>query len=177
MQHGTFRDLDCAVPCARRTWAGSARAQSQDPPAPPDGAWIHTPILHQTRQHSIGQLAGTHPSYAGRSLQARPTVGHTLFTISNNFRLARAIADATLSLREFPDRSRNSVLRRSACRFKLSLQVLPSTSAWPRPGLVEATGIEPVTPCLQSRCSPAELRPHSPQHPAQGAASGGPGKT
>ena len=26
--------------------------------------------------------------------------------------------------------------------------------------LVEATGFEPVTPCLQSRCSPAELSPH-----------------
>ncbi len=27
--------------------------------------------------------------------------------------------------------------------------------------LVEATGFEPVTPCVQSRCSPAELRPHA----------------
>ncbi len=26
--------------------------------------------------------------------------------------------------------------------------------------VVEATGFEPVTPCLQSRCSPAELSPH-----------------
>ncbi len=27
--------------------------------------------------------------------------------------------------------------------------------------LVEVRGIEPLTPCLQSRCSPAELHPHS----------------
>lgn len=27
---------------------------------------------------------------------------------------------------------------------------------------VEAAGFEPATPCLQSRCSPAELRPHGP---------------
>ena len=26
--------------------------------------------------------------------------------------------------------------------------------------MVELTGFEPVTPCLQSRCSPAELQPH-----------------
>ncbi len=26
--------------------------------------------------------------------------------------------------------------------------------------LVEVRGIEPLTPCLQSRCSPAELHPH-----------------
>jgi hypothetical protein len=29
-------------------------------------------------------------------------------------------------------------------------------------GMVEADGIEPTTPCLQSRCSPTELRPHLP---------------
>ena len=26
--------------------------------------------------------------------------------------------------------------------------------------VVEVRGIEPLTPCLQSRCSPAELHPH-----------------
>ena len=30
-----------------------------------------------------------------------------------------------------------------------------------RPIVVEATGFEPVTPCLQSRCSPTELSPHA----------------
>src|SRR3990172_2337411 len=27
--------------------------------------------------------------------------------------------------------------------------------------MVETTGFEPATPCVQSRCSPAELRPHA----------------
>ena len=27
--------------------------------------------------------------------------------------------------------------------------------------LVETRGFEPLTPCVQSRCSPAELRPHA----------------
>jgi hypothetical protein len=36
--------------------------------------------------------------------------------------------------------------------------ILP-TRARLRQALVEADGIEPTTPCLQSRCSPTELRP------------------
>jgi hypothetical protein len=35
----------------------------------------------------------------------------------------------------------------------------PSTHAPAHRALVEADGIEPTTPCLQSRCSPTELRP------------------
>ena len=50
--------------------------------------------------------------------------------------------------------SSHDPLRRSFQRlaFKRPALVL-------RPFLVEADGIEPTTPCLQSRCSPTELRP------------------
>ena len=42
--------------------------------------------------------------------------------------------------------------------------------------VVEADGIEPTTPCLQSRCSPTELRPRT-RHETMPRESGGPGKT
>ena len=31
-----------------------------------------------------------------------------------------------------------------------------------RKKVVEVRGVEPLTPCLQSRCSPAELHPRKP---------------
>ena len=34
---------------------------------------------------------------------------------------------------------------------------------------LETVGIEPTTPCLQSRCSPTELRPHTPLHGHEGS--------
>ena len=44
---------------------------------------------------------------------------------------------------------------------------------------LEAIGFEPTTPCLQSRCSPAELRPrrHRPSGAAPRQAGNGPGRT
>jgi hypothetical protein len=55
------------------------------------------------------------------------------------------------------------------------LSTLPHTFK----ALVEADGIEPTTPCLQSRCSPTELRPLAlPAHdvPQHTRGPGGPGK-
>jgi hypothetical protein len=62
-------------------------------------------------------------------------VGHTLFTMSNNHRSSGWTGGKL-------------ALHRSECG--------PTA-----PTLVEAIGIEPTTPCLQSRCSPTELRPRS----------------
>ena len=36
-----------------------------------------------------------------------------------------------------------------------------------KPNSLETIGFEPMTPCLQSRCSPAELRPHRNEHSAK----------
>ena len=62
----------------------------------------------------------------------------------------------------------------------------PSVSLTHPRRLVETVGIEPTTPCLQSRRSPTELRPLKPSSPVNGypcdptpapQSSGGPGRT
>ncbi len=39
--------------------------------------------------------------------------------------------------------------------------VAPGTSSARVGGVVELRGFEPLTPCVQSRCSPTELQPHT----------------
>jgi hypothetical protein len=69
------------------------------------------------------------------------------------------------------------------CRARLAPNPKPPNGSAKKPApLVEADGIEPTTPCLQSRCSPTELRPraghNNPPRQALGPAAshGGPGK-
>ena len=52
--------------------------------------------------------------------------------------------------------------RRSTGRSKHPLARPPGHNPEPVPCGLETVGIEPTTPCLQSRRSPTELRPHKP---------------
>jgi hypothetical protein len=87
-------------------------------------------------------------------LCARPhastRVGHTLFTMSNSRRL-QSQSPAAFLARSLATPSNLVLLLRSVCCARHPLIALKA--------LVEADGIEPTTPCLQSRCSPTELRP------------------
>jgi hypothetical protein len=77
------------------------------------------------------------------------SVGHTLFTCQTT---ALGPHGPKASLRSSHKES-------PACFTDPNRPVRPA----PRlRGMVEADGIEPTTPCLQSRCSPTELRPHLP---------------
>jgi hypothetical protein len=91
--------------------------------------------------------------------QTRPPLQEsvsTLFTMSNNTapgptaRSPTRLANAWMSASPIRARAANRRLPRQTPRRPFN----PARAA-----LVEADGIEPTTPCLQSRCSPTELRP------------------
>jgi hypothetical protein len=70
--------------------------------------------------------------------------------------------------------SRRRINRRSKLNKKIQGTQTQRKPSWPS-HLVEADGIEPTTPCLQSRCSPTELRPLARRQLAT-EKHGGPGK-
>ena len=70
--------------------------------------------------------------------------------------------------------SRQRINRRSKLNKKIRGTQPQRKLSWPS-HLVEADGIEPTTPCLQSRCSPTELRPLA-RRPLATEKHGGPGK-
>ena len=47
-------------------------------------------------------------------------------------------------------------------QFRDAATPIPGINPRTGPQTLETVGIEPTTPCLQSRCSPTELRPHTP---------------
>ena len=78
------------------------------------------------------------------------------------FRPKGDLHDTTFTLPEFL-KSRNGLVaeaigkrtRKKTARLPMAPHwAQPKRSTWMR-ALVELTGIEPVTPCLQSRCSPS----------------------
>ena len=99
---------------------------------------------------STGRLR--HAQFGNRPRYPRSVTHTTLFTISN---ISAGQVSGELASSHDP------------------CSIIDRPGAWPRrpalaSDLVEADGIEPTTPCLQSRCSPTELRPRF---------DGGPGRT
>ena len=101
----------------------------------------------------------TLPDRHPRSCDLKSSDNHTLFTMSKIEEPKRFLPPQPLPVavvRNWFETARK-VIRASPIRYCL------------RPALnrsvVEAIGIEPTTPWLQTRCSPAELRPQSSRRP------------
>ena len=98
------------------------------------------------RIFSLARISVRHADRCGRTIRAkrisatrdRPRHRQTLFTFQSTMRWQNRPRTT------WPCRPGSQELHRSGSKR-----------------LVEADGIEPTTPCLQSRCSPTELRPRT----------------
>ena len=137
-----------------RRFRGTTTPQSKG-----DYGISHFSLHCRTRVHrSHGAMAAI-PGLAPKHLSRNAMRVRTLFTMSQNGSAA-PLPGAGLPIGGTPRALRWRALtplgRWEALSPALRTIMVPSAISAPRSGVVvEPTGIEPVTPCLQSRCSPS----------------------